>query len=347
MRWFLGLLAFLIVSNLNAADVVKMNNGDVLSGKVISVENGRIVIKTAYADAVSLDPGKIKSVSMDQPIRIKFPNGDTLTGKITGIKEGKMILSTIHSGDILVKGGSLENTKVEKEKVESAKKEAALVSFKDKQKWQGEMTLGGIYQTGNNDKSGLDIAVNVKRETEMDRFNVKLQYHYAENNEQKTTDNIYAAFKYDYFFAEKTYWYLSTEMLSDEFRDMELQNIVGGGLGYKLIEQEKIKLDVESGLAYKSNNYKVAVDDSQLAARFAAKFEWKMADWLLFKDHFIVYPDIESMGQYQYRNEASIEKDLGNNWALKLSNTLQYDSNPVLGVEAMDVYWGLGLRYKF
>jgi len=339
MRWYLGLIVIFGMSGLFAADTIKMNNGDILSGKITNISKEKIIIKTAYTDVIKLNPNQIKSIKTDTTLQIKFKNGDILTGKIVGIKKDKIVISTIHSGNINIKISELQEHKNKKNQ------KSKLISLKNKHKWNGDITIGGNYQTGNNEKSGINVGITAERETNIDRFSLNLQYHYAEDDKIKTTDNIYGAFKYDYFFAKRTYWYLSTEMLSDDFKDLELQTIAGGGLGYKLVQKEKIKLDIECGLAYKSNNYKIATDDSQLTTRLATKFEWKIFNWLLFKDHFIIYPDIE--GDYQYRNEAVIEKDLGKNWALKLTNIVQYNSNPALNTEKTDTYWGLGLRYKF
>jgi len=339
-------VVFWLVANVALAGEVKLKNGDKLTGTVTAVEKDKLVLDTSYAKGVKIDLSQVATVSMDKPVKVHLEGGDVLTGKITGVKDGNLLLNTAHSGVISVSLKAVGSVKAGETQAAPKKDEEKLENLK-KRKWEGAISLAGSHTSGNTDKTGIDVGVQATRETEDDRFTLKAQYHRAEDTDVITSESLFGLLKYDYFFAERTYWYLSNELLSDEFRDLNLQSMTGGGIGRKLIDTENFKLEAEAGIVYKSIDHIVADDVTEAAGRGALKVRWKLFKGFSFEDDFTIFPSLETMGDYQYRNEAALLKDLGKGWSFKLANTLNHDSTAEGDTEKTDSIWSIGVQYKF
>ena len=185
------------------------------------------------------------------------------------------------------------------------------------------------------------------RRSENDRFLLNVLYNTAENNGEKTVDNIYGQLKYDYFINPKWYLYLNIDMLSDEFSDINLRTSVGPGVGYQIWEGDDRSLNLEAGVSYTNQDLDEGEDSDWVSARLGLNFLYKLFDGVVFTEQFVIYPNLEDTGEYTLRNDAALLTEIGANWALNFSNIWQRDSNPAPGVKQDDLTWILGVQYTF
>lgn len=75
-----------------SADEVLFNNGDRLTGKVVSVEGGKLKIKTTVAGEVTVDLANVKTFSTDEPIEL-LVDGKTLRAKVSKGADGTVQLA--------------------------------------------------------------------------------------------------------------------------------------------------------------------------------------------------------------------------------------------------------------
>ena len=316
-----------------SADELILENGDRISGTIISMDKGILTLSTSYSEPVKIQRTKIKRITMKNDAVLQLLNGEVLKGKLDTEENGSMY---IQSTDARGK------TMVDWSKVSAINPPPAVGP-----KWKGNITLGGNAQTGNTSRSSLSLGADATRRTLDDRISFRFLYNYAKENHVMSTRNIYGALKYDYFFTKAFYGYVGIELLNDKFKDLSLRAIVGPGVGYQIWEDPVKFLSVEAGLTYVSDNYKIAEDKDYLSARLAGNFSYKLWDRVVFGDQFILYPNLDHLGRYKLRNEASITSALGSGWALKFANILERDSNPPLGIRKNDINWILGLQYSF
>ena len=315
------------------ADEVVLVNGDKLTGTVVKVEGGKLILKTEYAGVIEIQADKVKKIKTDNPAEIHLVGGEVLKGKIASTEDGKLAVES-----------SPERAA---STVEWNKVAAINPPSKPPAKLTGNISLGGAYQTGNTDRNSFSADGNASIRGERDRFGLRFLFNYAEENGDVTTRNVYGGLKYDYFFTKKFYGYLGLEMLSDHFRDLNLRTTVGPGVGYQLWEDDIKFLFLEGGLVYLNENYRSAQDRDGISARLAANFRYAFSKYLTFTDFLQVYPSLNYGGEFTLRNEAAILSPLGAGWAMKLSNIWDYNSDPPYGVSKNDLLWILGLQYSF
>ncbi len=313
-----------------AADEVVLRNGDKLTGKVLRLTGGKLVLKVDYSKKpIEIDKSKVKSIRTDEPVELHLADGQVIKAKLRTDGQGRLVAEP---------GAGRGAVTVDWAKVTALNPPKSL--------WHGSVTVGGADQGGNTDRASFSAAAEAARRSERDRFSLRFLFNYAEEGGQITARNTFGAGKYDYFFAKKLYGYLSVEMLSDEFRDLELRTVTGAGLGWQAADRPDLSLGLEAGAAHINEDFEVGEDDGRAAGRAAAVLEWKPFGKVTLSDRFTILPSLED-DQYQLRNEAALSTPLGAGWSLKLSNVFEHDSQPPAGVRKTDRIWMLGLQYTF
>ena len=158
--------------------------------------------------------------------------------------------------------------------------------------------------------------------------------------------NTFGAMKYDYKITPRFYGYLAGELLNDEFRDLSLRSVGGAGFGYTLLDAKVLSWSVEGGIAYVSENHKVAPDNEFVSARGASKISFTLTDILNFTNQTVVYPNLEHE-ELLGRNEATLACTMGKGWSVAVTNVFEYDSDVILPVKKKDSTWLLGIQYVF
>ncbi len=335
LRIILRLLAvfgcvMLFFSMQAGADEIVMENSNTLTGTITTIENGILTLTTDYSDPIKIQTSKITHILTDDPVEVHLDSGEVLKGKISSTNDGNLTVGS------------------------STDREPAVINWNriksvnpPRDKWTGSITLGANLQTGNTDRANASFGANATHKTERDRFNLHFLFNYAEEDDKVSARNTYGTLKYDYFFTEKVYGYLAVDMLSDEFKDLNLRTVAGPGVGYQVWDTPARSLSVDLGLAYFSEDLDKGEDSHWLTARLASSLRWKIFGPVTFSDTLVVYPSLEDVGEYQLRNEASIISPLVSSWSLKFSNIIERDSDPSDGVRKNDLFWLLGLQYGF
>ena len=324
---------FLINAGPSFADEVTLENGDKLTGTIVKVEGGKLVFKTDYTGPMEIPLEKIKNMITDKPSEVHLITGEILKGKLRTAADGKLVIDP---------GPPREPTAIDWKNIESVNPPPVIPP-----RWKGAVNLGGSVQTGNISRATASVGAEAARKTDKDRFSLRFLFNYAEEKSEVTTRNAYGGLKYDYFFTKKLFGYLSTELLTDEFKDLNLRAIAGPGIGYQIWDDKVKSLSVEAGVSYVWEDRKVGQDDNWATARISADFWYKFGKIVTFSDLLIIYPSLKRGGEYILRNEAALTSPLGAGWALRLANIWDRDSDPAPGILKDDLAWILSLQYTF
>ena len=314
------------------ADQIVLKNGDRITGTVISAEKGLLTLKTDYAEKIELKTDAVQRIETEQPVDVRLEGGEILTGPLKGDVDALQVTA----GD--ARGAA---------DVEWAKVASINVEPPPPWTWDGKVFLGAFEQSGNTDRTSVNFGADATRRSLKDRYNLTFLYNYAEEDGELTTRDIYGALKYDYFFTEKFYGYLSVELLKDKFKDLNLRTIVGPGVGYQVWEDDIKALAFEAGVAYFSEDNIDGEDDQWMTARLGMKFRYKLSDYATFSNNLTVYPSLERGGEFTSRNEADLTTTIAGPWSLRLANVWEHDSDPAEEVKKDDSKTSLNLQYSF
>ncbi len=323
----------LVSAGASLADEVTLENGDKLTGTIVKVEGGKLVLKTDYTGPMEIPLDKIKNMVTDKPSEVHLLSGEILKGKLKTAADGKLVIDP---------GPPREPTAIDWKNIGSVNPPPVVPP-----QWKGAINLGGSIQTGNISRTTASVGAAAARKTADDRFTLRFLFNYAEEKSDVTTRNAYGGLKYDYFFTKKFYGYLSTELLTDEFKDLNLRAVAGPGVGYQIWDDPVKSFLVEAGVSYVWEDRKIGKDDNWATARLSADFWYKFGKFVTFSDLIIIYPSLKRGGEYTLRNEAALTSPLGAGWALRLANIWERDSDPSPGILKDDLTWLLSLQYSF
>jgi hypothetical protein len=331
MRVFRGMVALFLLAAVGAAeDEVKLKNGDRLTGKVTSMAGGKLVLETTHSGPLKIDWSQVASVKTDNPIKVRLATKEELEGKLSPGADGRLKIDS---------QGAAAPVEVDPAKVTHFNKPPT--------QWHGSVTASAKATDGNTHVRSFLLAGEGTRETEDDLILIRAIFRYAQQRGTLTERNGYGIGKYNLKITERFYAYLSEELLSDAFKDLRIGTITSAGFGYEILKQKEIDLAAEAGIAYFTNDFKIATDESHLGARAAVKLRVALPFGLEFKDMFTIYPNFKHSQDYQLRNEATLGTALGGGWTVLGGVITEYDNKPSPGLKKQDdtFFIGLGLAY--
>jgi putative salt-induced outer membrane protein YdiY len=313
-----------------AADEVVLVGGDRLTGTVVRMTGGKLLIRTAHAaKPLEIDQASVKSVKTDAPVELRLAGGEVIRARLSADQDGRLVAE---------KGAGRAAVALEWAGIRAINPPPSL--------WHGSVTVGASDQGGNTDRASASVAAEARRRTARDRFGLRFLYNYAEEEGLMTARNVFAAAKYDWFFSKQVYGYLGEELLSDSFRNLQLRSVTGAGIGWQAFEREDLAVSVETGVAHVNEDFREGPDESRVAARVGASLKYRLLGRVVIADEVTWLPSLED-DQYQLRNEVSLSTPLGAGWNLRLSNVFEYDNDPPEGTGSTDRTWILGLQYTF
>lgn len=327
------LIAFVLIpvtaAGLASADELVLANGDVISGRVSGMDKDVLTVRTSYSEPVKIRKSSVRTIRTDGPVEVRTSSGEIYRGVFVTTDAGQVAFTP--EGRALKAIAWME--------VDAIHPVSA--------KLAGNISVGASMRSGNTERASVNIGAEAEKSTLMDRSSVRLRYNYAEENGRTTARNAYAALKYDYFLTKPFYGYLSAELLNDRFRNITLRTMVGPGAGYQAWEGPSRSLMLELGLSLVNEDLRAGRDESWVTARAGGTLNLRLTRDTGFDDNLKAYSRVDDPDNIQIRNEASVRSKLNDNWGLKLTNIIEYDSKPAINIKKSDIYWILGFQYTF
>ena len=319
------------------ADEIRLKNGDRISGKVVRMEEGKLIFKTSYAGEISIQWAEISTLSTEDSIHVVLSDETALKGMTQSAEEGKMKLKM---GKI-VETVSFDLAEVKSVNPKPKAPEPAL-------KTKGHVNVGLTSTKGNSETETQHFDGEFVARTEKNRFTVGAEFNRAEDAGEKTINNALGYLKYDHFLSQKWFLYSSASFEKDEFKDLELRTALGLGAGYQFLETPITNLSLEAGLNYVNEDYETGQDDSYPAGRWALDFDRyffnKVIQFFHFHEGFVGLEDADNM---IIRSRTGVRLPLYKNLKVTAQYNYDWDKSPGPGREETDQMYLLSLGYNW
>jgi putative salt-induced outer membrane protein YdiY len=324
-------------ARLSYGDEIQLKNGDRLTGKIIKLVDGKLVIKSDAAGEVTVNLSNIQTLSSDEPIIVNLKDGTSLKQKISSSEAGRFAIA----GDETVQAQEFAVTDI--------------VSINPPiPKWKGTISAGITSTHGNTKTESITGSANLSKRTQKDRTILSADYAKSKQNNKDTGEELTiedwwrAHAKYDYFFSKKMYGYLDGRYEKDAIAELERRVAVGIGGGYQWIESADMNFSTELGLASLYEKYNNQTDsNSEMSAQLGYHFDKKLRKNLLFINDLTYYPALEKPSNYYLTTTAELRTNLNRAMFMNFKAILDYDSTPAIGAHNTDVKYFLGLGYSF
>lgn len=228
-------------------DVVLLQNGDRISGTVISVVDGTLAVETDYAGTLSIAMDAVARMESDAPVVVKMMEDQLMEGTLSeqnaamGIKT-EDTWQPVATGDITALARDREAFD-------------RLLAAMEPKRWSGTVDAGAALRSGNTDTTDLKLAVTFERAGDRNTLALKLAALYGEADGTLNTRRYSGEFRWEYHLRDRLYLYTLGLAERDDGRKLDLRLQGGAGVGYEILQRERTTLSADLGLTYTNERW--------------------------------------------------------------------------------------------
>ena len=322
------------------ADQVYLKNGDRLTGKIVSLTNGKMVLNSDLSGPVTIDLKNVRTLSSDVPIEIHLKDGTVLHQPVEAAEPNEFAL----------KGG----TPLQTQKVPLAEVAAINPPPVPKAKWTGSVSGAVGLTTGNTKTDSISGSASLGRRTEQDRITASGDIAKSSQTDRdtgigRTTEDWWRLLgQYDYFFTKKFFGFANGRYEKDDIARLDRRVVVGGGGGYQWIESETTTFSTNLGLASLFEKYKNQAESNN-ALSLQAGYNFSRQLWKNTKllNDLTWYPNLSDFSDFFLTSTGELRMNLTKNMFANLKIIYNYDATPAIGRGNTDVKYLLGVGLNF
>ena len=336
----LSLLAALATSAF-AQDKITLANGDVLTGTIKTMADGKVTIASSALGDVVVPFANIASLETKEQVELKTKSGDLLRRRITGMEAGSLKLEGATTSLAVADLGMINPPK----EVEPT--------------WDGTLRINGLWTDGNTDRRAVGAAFDASMRRKDDRISVDAAWDYSEDKDNNAASAGFRTWKlnqrrtgggmkYDYFLSDRWYALATARVLGDTLADIELRFQGGAGVGYTWVEDSTMTFLTEAGLSYVNESYRSATpSDDYLAARVAYKLVRALGGSTKLVHGVEAYPSTENLRDTYIQGKTEITTSLTESMIASLAHVIDYDNTPAPARDRVDNRVLLSVGWSF
>jgi putative salt-induced outer membrane protein YdiY len=251
-------LTFSIIGNV-FADEVRLKNGDRLTGRIIRMEGGKLILKTIYAGEISILWQEVAGVQTEGSADVVLNDDTRLKGVAKTEKDGKMTLDTRKlETPVSFRIADVKTINPAPEKIVNITARA---------------NVNITSERGNTDSDNYYLNGEFVARTKKNRYKIGGELSQEESDNTTTSKNWLVSGNYSHFLNKKWFLFANTLFEHDEFKDLELRSTLGAGAGYQVFETPLLNLSFSAGLAGVDENFYMAEDKNYSAGQGSVNYD--------------------------------------------------------------------------
>ncbi len=347
------LLTFLLLGLAGAtgahADTVALVNGDRISGQIIASDADTLTMKTEFLGEARIQWQAITQIESQAPLFLTDKDGQVLVGAVS-TSDGTLRVQTANAGVVPVQKAAVQSIRdEERQKAYEAEiarlRNPSLLDF-----WSAYFDTGLSFTQGNSETRTFTTAAKAQRKTQGDKITAYATSILAENSTagitEKTANAIRGGSRYELNVSDRLFTFGFIDLEFDEFQNLDLRNVLGGGLGWHVRKTERTSFDVFGGGSYNQEFFSDDITRRSAEVVVGEEFEAKLNDRLTFSQRLAFYPNMSETGEYRVQFDTALVTQLYRwiGWQISLSD--RFLSNPIPGIRKNDLLLTTGLRFN-
>ncbi|HEY1424387.1 MAG TPA: DUF481 domain-containing protein [Candidatus Acidoferrum sp.] len=345
-------------------DQVTLKNGDRLSGAIIRTDDGAktLLMKTELAGDVTIPWDAVTGIVSTQPLHLTLSDGRVIVGMVSS-SDGKLEVATPNSGTV-----SAAHADVKAIRNDAQQEEADhLLHPGLRDYWSGLFDLGLTVTQGNSSTTSLTIAAKASRIVPKNKLTLYFTQVYGKDNATSpavtTANAIHGGVRDEFSLQPRVYAFAFTDFDQNALQNLDLRNVIGGGLGYHVLKSKKLQFDVFGGGSFNQEyfgSYMTAnpapppflitiASQSRHSAEIVAgeTLSAKLGPRTTLSEQLSIFPNLSSTGNYRVTFDANATTKLKTwlGWQVTFSD--RYISNPPFALKGNDLLLSTGLRLTF
>jgi len=209
--------------------------------------------------------------------------------------------------------------------------------------WSGTGELGAFTSTGNAENTGITAALSLTKEGINWRHKLSGRADYQEADGVTTREQFLAAYELNYKISDRLYAYGLAQYERDRFQGFSARYAASGGLGYDVLVDGPT-LSVKAGPAWRRTELVDGTSTSSFAGLAALDFDWALSDTITFTQDASAF--VQS-GSSTFISDTGLQASISDALSVRLSYTLETDTDPPLGAVKTDTLSRVTIIYGF
>jgi putative salt-induced outer membrane protein YdiY len=299
---------------------------------------------------VKIDRSAVAAISSDLPLTVTLASGNKLVGTVQSAEKNAVI--TAEGGRTV----SVPYSEVQ------AMRTAAVQAAWDREQlrltnpplldfWVANVSLSLATASGNAKTTTFGTGASAERVTGSDKITLAYSQMYSRQSTTApfgaTANRISGAAGYDHNITPKLFGFLTNSYDFDEFLDLDLRSVLGGGLGYHIYKSTRSYWDAGLGVVWNHEKFGTGVSRNSGEMLLNEDSSHQLNSILSVFQKLSIYPNVTDTGVFRMNFDGGANFKLTRtlNWNVALSD--RYLSNPIAGKKHNDVLLTTGIGITF
>ena len=332
-------MVLFLISPINA-DQLTLNNGDILSGSLIGIADGKLVWVNTVLGELEIDQNMIATIQTNQSFDLDTDFG--LLKNCMLMTQGQRQFLECKTQKL-----ALESWRwVSLLAYEIDSKNAIENSFQK----NGEVKISLEETSGNSNSEKYDVdATLIIKHKEM-RHTFAFEIDNDKTSDEKIKDEWKFSYVYDHFITQKWFVSANTSYEEDEFKNLDHKTSIGLGAGYQFVQNSTISLSSTAGFNYMEQEQTTGEKDDSSALRLMLDYRWKPFQGeksMEFYHKNELINALSGASYYTFESLTGINFPINGRLHSVLEYEYDYNSEPAVGKDSSDRKWSVGVRYKW
>jgi len=316
------------------ADVVVLQNGDRLSGRIVHKRDSMLVFEATHAGKVNIPWQAITTLTTDTPVTVMLVDQARLTSTV---------LASADEGRVRLDGSGREVPLEQIAYLNPAPEQSGIgVSYR------GRTNVAATDTRGNSTSRRIYADAELTARAKDYRYTLGAKINRQQESGQQTASNWRTNGNYDWFMDPRTFRYVRGSFEHDPFKDIDLRSAIGGGYGLQLLENKRSNVSIRGGLDYVVVERTIAPNDEYPALGWGVRASHRLETYEieLFheQDGFMKLVDDRGI-TLQSRTGLRAPIAAGMNASIQLN--LDWEQEPAPGRKSTDSVLMVGIGYEW
>lgn len=212
------------------------------------------------------------------------------------------------------------------------------------QGWAGTGQLGGFISSGKVETSGLSAGLKLTREGAHWRHHVRLLADYQRSGGVTSREQFLAAFEPNYKFDDRLFAFGLAQFESDRQAGFDERYTLSGGLGIRLVNNDKLKLDVKASPALRWSDPATGGSETMVSGLAGLNYRWTLSPTLTSTQEASLYIDAQNA---IFTSLTALNVKLGGKLSGQMALQTRRESDPAPGAPKSDTLTRMSLVYGF
>lgn len=190
---------------------------------------------------------------------------------------------------------------------------------------ENHLEFAFVQTSGNTDSTIVSGKYKTKQDlTSKDIFKLEANILYNKNEENTSANKYSLETDYNRLLSEKLYSYFGFDYIKDELSEYDYRINVGPGYGYKVLNDNIHKLDLEAGIDYAYDNYSYTSNEWYLAGKTKLDYSYQINYNTKLTQMLSYLLSLKTAGRYFASSETSIQTKMVKDFSLAFTYRLDY-----------------------